>query len=518
MKRHLPLLFAIIKFGMGLLLSGYGTYELQRDEYLYLDYGHHLAWGYLEVPPLTALQSWLTLALGGDYFWVKCWPLLWGSLTVFVVVRLARRLNGGTWAQVLAGLCFLATIFGRLNLLFQPNSFEVLTFTLGTYLLVRQAQPDGGPRHLYALGLVLGLGVLNKYTTFFFGAALGLALLLTPGRRVLRSRHFWLAAGLGLLVCGPNLLWQIRHGLPFRHHMDLLRQSQLVHVDSLGFWRAQLLMCSPALLVWMPGLVAALVGRPAPAARTVGWIYVGGLLLLTVLHGKNYYALGYYPALFAVGAVWWQQRLSESTSWGRAGRVALLLVPLLLQVPLLPYTYPMLGPARMARLDRLPFYQAAGVNRWEDGRAHGLPQDYADMLGWRELADKTWRAYQQLPAATRAATLIKCDNYGQAGAINYYNRHRPLPIATSFNGSYLFWFPARPAGGLKQLLLVGEGNPAELAPHFRTFAKVGEITNPDAREAGTTIYLGTEPDQALLNRAYAEHRAALAAWEGDSAR
>lgn len=186
MRRHLPLLFALIKFTAGLLLAGYGHYELHRDEYLYLDYGRHLAWGYLEVPPLTAAQSWLTLALGGGFFWVKFWLVLWGSATVYVVVRLTQRLGGGPWAQTLAGLSYLCTIFGRLNVLFQPNSFEILAFTLGAYLLVRYAQPAGRPRHLYALGLVLGLGALNKFTTFFFGAAVLGALLLTHPRRLAR--------------------------------------------------------------------------------------------------------------------------------------------------------------------------------------------------------------------------------------------------------------------------------------------------------------------------------------------
>lgn len=514
MKHRLPLLFALLKFSLGLLLTGYGTYELHRDEYLYLDYGHHLAWGYLEVPPLTALQSWLTLALGGGYFGVKCWPLLWGSLTVYVVVRLTQRLGGEPWAQLVAGLCYLATIFGRLNLLFQPNSFEVLAFTSGAYLLVRVAQADGRPRHLYALGWGLGLGVLNKYTTFFFVAALGLALLLTPARRVLGSRHFWAAAGLGLLVCGPNLAWQIRHGLPFRHHMALLRESQLVHVAASGFWREQLLLCLPALLVWAPGLWAALRGRPVLAARGVGWLYVGGLLLLTLLHGKGYYALGYYPALFAVGAVWWEAQLARlPRRLAGVGRGALLLGPLLLQIPFLPYAYPVLSPARMARLGRLPFYHNLGINRWEDGRDHDLPQDYADRLGWRELADKTWQAYQALPDSTRAATLIKCDNYGQAGAINYYNRNRPLPPAISFNGSYLYWFPARPPRSYQHLLLISEGNPPDLAPYFHDFRQVGEITSAYARERGTAIYLGTGPAPGLLARADAERRAALAAWE-----
>ena len=510
MKHRLPLLFALLKFISGLALAGYGTYELHRDEYLYLDYGHHLAWGYIEVPPLTALQSWVTLALSGGFFWVKCWPLLWGALTIYVVVRLARQLGGGPWAQALAGVCYLTTAYGRVNLLFQPNAFEIFSFTLGSYILVRHAQPDGRPRHLYWLGVVLGLGVLNKYTTFFFGAAV-LAALLATAPRTFGRRPIWLAAGIALLVAAPTLMWQVAHGLPFRHHMALLHEQQLVHVSAGQFWKEQVLLCFSAVLVWVPGVWAALLGRPAPAARVVGVVYVVGMLILTVLHGKGYYGLGYYPTLFAVGAVWWQAQLAHRPRL----RVALLGLPVLLWLPLVRDIFPILPPAAMARLGQRPLHQKLGLNRWEDGKIHAIPQDFADMLGWRELADKAWLAYRALPDSTRARTLIKCDNYGQAGALNYYNRDRPMPAATSFNGSYLYWFPAWPAQAYRHVLLVGEGHPSELVPYFQAFRKVGEVTHPYAMEHGTTIYLGTGPSPALLARAKAERREELAAWEGN---
>ena len=95
-KRVIPLGFALLKFGGSLALIN-SAYELHRDEYLYLDYGHHLAWGYLEVPPWLAVQAWLVQLLGGGYFWVKCWPLLWGALTIYVVGRLAQRLAPSGW-------------------------------------------------------------------------------------------------------------------------------------------------------------------------------------------------------------------------------------------------------------------------------------------------------------------------------------------------------------------------------------------------------------------------------------
>ncbi|WP_052694977.1 hypothetical protein [Hymenobacter sp. AT01-02] len=259
--------------------------------------------------------------------------------------------------------------------------------------------------------------------------------------------------------------------------------------------------------------IGGVASVPAAAAyRVLGLIYCLGLLLLTVLHGKSYYALGYYPVLFAAGAVWWERQLE---GWPRGQqwlRPALLLLPVLLLVPLLPMTFTLFAPARMQQVGEA--YRGSGALRWEDGRDHSLPQDFADMLGWQELAGKTWWVYQQLPPETRNQTLILTANYGQAGAINYYNRSRPMPSAHSFNGSYLLWFPKRPARPWSYLLIIDDEVPdADLFPHFRTLRQVAQVQNAYAREQGAAIYLGTAPDAAILARIYREHAAAKALWE-----
>ncbi|WP_400190163.1 glycosyltransferase family 39 protein [Hymenobacter sp. B81] len=504
MKRALPLLLALIKFASGLLLAS-PVYELHRDEYLYLEQGRHLAWGYLEVPPLIAAQAWLTHLLGGSYFWVKFWPLLWGALTVYVVARLAARLGAGWFGQALAGAGYLVAGYARLNFLFQPNSFEVFAFTLAGYLLVRHVQ-DPHPRWWYGLGVVLGLSFLNKYTTFFFVAALGAALLLTPQRRVLTTRHFWLGAALGLLIFAPSIGWQLTHGIPFLRHMSKLQESQLVHVSVADFWKDQLLMCFPALWIWLAGLLALLLYRPFRPYRGLAVLWAAGLLLLTLLHGKSYYALGYYPVLLACGGAWWEQQLACGR-WGVYLRPALLALPVLIMLPLAPFVFTLWPPTAMEALGRR--YAGMGLTRWEDGQEHPLPQDYADMLGWREMADKTYQVYQSLPDSTRLRTLILCANYGQASAINYFNRHRAIPAATSFNGSFLFWFaPPRP---LRNLIIVDD-EPDSLASYFGSYRRRAEVLNPYARERGTRITLGTEPNQAIIDTIYAEHRRELASW------
>ncbi|WP_201982423.1 glycosyltransferase family 39 protein [Hymenobacter rubidus] len=536
MKRLLPLAFALLKFASGYFLSS-PAYDLHRDEYLYLNQGMHPAWGYLEVPPLIAAQGWVSMALGGGEGWVRFWPYLWGAATLYLVMRLAQRLGGGWFATALAGTCYLGTAFARLNLLFQPNSFEVFGFVFCLYWLVRYFQEEN-PRDLYLLGLGLGLSLLNKYTTLFFIAALGGALLLTPWRRLFLNRHFLGAAGLALLVWGPNLAWQISHGIPFRHHMQLLHDSQLVHVSAVDFWKAQLLMCVAALWVWVPGLLALLLGSTFRPYRAVGLVVVLGVGLLFALHGKDYYALGYYPVLFSFGARWWElllghsQHANPSEPLANVGRMTrfnprlplgqprysspkmalqlvLVALPVLLLLPIVPFIYPLRGPAEMAALR--PRFASLGLYRWEDGQDHNLPQDYADMRGWRELARKTRAAYHSLPAALQAHTLIQCANYGQASAINYFNHGQGLPAANSFNGSFLYW---QPALGTEQAIIVVDDEPDEaLAAHFASWRRFAAVADPYARERGTAITIGIRPDSVLHNQVRREWRTALAAWE-----
>jgi len=176
-------------------------------------------------------------------------------------------------------------------------------------------------------------------------------------------------------------------------------------------------MCFPTLWVWLPGLLALLLYQPFRPYRAAGFVYVVGMLILTVLHGKSYYSLGYYPVLLSFGAVWLETQLAQFR-WARVVQPGLLALPVLLMLLLLPFVFTLYPPAHMQRIGQK--YQGTGILRWEDGRNHLLPQDYADMLGWQELADKTWQAYQHLPDSTRRFTLIKCDNYGQ-----------PAPLTTT---------------------------------------------------------------------------------------
>ena len=78
--------------------------------------------------------------------------------------------------------------------------------------------------------------------------------------------------------------------------------------------------------------------------------------------------------------------------------------------------------------------------KWEDGKEHPLPQDYADMTGWRELADIVDRAYLSLSEDERKSCVIFCENYGQAGAVLHYAQQN-IPPPISFSDNFLQWAP-----------------------------------------------------------------------------
>ena len=159
--------------------------------------------------------------------------------------------------------------------------------------------------------------------------------------------------------------------------------------------------------------------------------------------------------------------------------------------------YPVLTPVEI-RQDSAAF-EKFGMLRWEDGKNHSLPQDFADMLGWREMAEKSLSAYKMIPVNELENTLIICDNYGQAGALNYYNR-RKMPEAYSFNTDYIYWLPHLKK--IQNLLYVGKGLSKQVTGMFKEFKSTGVVENEYAREKNTGIYLLTGATDAFTELFY----------------
>jgi hypothetical protein len=484
------ILFVILKLSFHFLTNT--NYELHRDAYLYLAQGDHPAWGYLSVPPFTAFLSKIFRMLFGEsVFALRLLPAVFGGLTVFYISLMVREFGGRSWALVLANLGYLFSVsYLRTNTLLQPVALDIFFWTAAYYYILRLIK-SGNARYWFYLAVIFGMGFLNKYSMAFLGMGFIVSLMLTPERERVRHRYFLISLALGFFLVLPNLVWQYNHHWPVIYHFEMLNKYQLVHVRLFDFLTAQLLMNINAIIIWVAGLLYLLFNRNLRNYRVLGYSFLAVMMILILGHGKHYYTLGLYPMLFAAGG-YVLERWSQNKYWlvGNAAFIILISIPLVpIGLPLLKYNH-MLSYCRT--LTELGLDMPM---RWEDGRVHPLPQDYADMIGWQELAEKVIQAYQDLPEMERKSCYIYAENYGQAGAIHFYGRKAGIPEVISFNGSFVFWAPEE-IGPIKTLIYVND-EVEELLPLFENIRKAGEITNPYARETGLPVWICQGPFPAF---------------------
>ncbi len=476
------LLFMTLKVFVQYLLI-HPVYDLQRDEYLHLDQANHPAWGYISLPPFSSWVAMAIKALGNDVFWVKFFPALFGAFTIFFAWKIVHALKGNLFAKILVASSLLVSVLLRLNTLFQPNSFEVLSWTAFYFFLVMLVQTEKS-KYLYVLAFVAALGFLNKYNILFMLTGLAPAIIISPFRDIFRNKHLYFAIVFFLLLVSPNILWQVQNNFPVVHHMKTLARTQLVNFERTGFLKDQVLFFVNSLFI----LIAAAIGfaryHPFRIFRFIGWGYLFSIALYVYLHAKSYYAIGLYPVFLSFGAVYLEFVSEGKRQW--LYRPLMILVLILLFIPVFRVAMPNKSPEQIAV--NLEPYRKLGMLRWEDGKEHQLPQDFADMVGWRELAYKVDSVYNSLP--DKKSILVLCDNYGQAGAINYYSINNLK--AVTFNADYLNWFPL--GMNIKHGILIREINDKdpernEERPLCDTVYKAGSITEKNAREFGTSIYV-----------------------------
>ena len=475
------LLLVLVKFVLQYILVN-PVYELHRDEFLHLDQAFHPAAGFISVPPFTSWVSGIIYLLGGGIFWIRFFPALFGSLTLVAIWLIVEELDGRNLSKLLAGTIFVFSVFTRVNILYQPNSFDILVWTTIFYLLVRYIK-ESKPNWLYYITIISVLGFYNKYNVVFLLIGLFLAILCTQLRKILVSKAFYFALLLGLILFLPNLIWQYGHGFPVVEHMKVLKEKQLNHVDTMGFVKDQLLFFAGALPLLVAAFLAFFNHSELKKYRVIGFTFILVMVIFIFLKAKNYYALGLYPVLFAFGAVYLEKKSRQIFPYIST---IYLVFNAILFVGVVQFMFPVLTPD--AIIQKKAQFEPMGLLRWEDGKNHQLPQDFSDMLGWKEMAAKTLLAYNQLSDEAKLETLIFCDNYGQSGALNFYNRGK-TPETYSFSTDYLYWIPEDLK--ITNVILIGKDPDNKVVQFFDHIEKIGSVENPYSREKGTSVYLMT---------------------------
>jgi hypothetical protein len=466
--------------------NGYGYF---RDEFYYLACGEHLDWGYVDHAPLVALVARaIRVTLGDSRLALRAYPAICGALTVALAGAVARAMGGPRFAQVVACLgVIVAPYFLLLDHLFTMNCLDPVLWTLALLLVVRaQVEPR---RSWLAFGVVAGIGLLNKHAMIFLGAAMALALVLTPQRRQLRTPWPWTALAIAAVVLAPNLAWQVRHGWPTLEFMRHVREHTIVSLSVLGFAEEQWLGMNPLTgpLV-IAGLWFTLAARDGRAWRAVGIAYVALFALFVAMRGKPYYLAPAYPALFAGGGVAVERIIAAW--WARTSVVVVLLVS---GIALAPLALPVLSVPAYQRYARVIGVTPSTGERSEGG---ALPQIYADMFGWEPMARKVARAYDALPLDERARAAVYANDWGQAGAIDFFGPRLGLPRAISGHNSYWLW-GHQPFSG--EVLIVIGGDPAHHTEVYEDVRRVDQTDDPLARpnEQDLGIFVCRRPRATL---------------------
>jgi hypothetical protein len=480
-------LLALLKLVLPFFLQS-SIYEPHRDEFLYLAEGSHPAFGFMEVPPLLSVFAWLTQHLGNSIFWIKFWPSLFGALNFVLVGKLIISLGAKLFALILLFFCFFFTGFLRVHFLFQPNFLEIFFYTVIAAGLIQYVRTSEN-KWLYITGIGAGLGLLSKYSVAFYLISLLPALLFTKQRIIFLNRHFYITLGLAFIIFLPNLIWQYMHHFPVFYHMHELSSTQLQYVKPSTFLIDQLVMFLPCCFIWVTGFFYLFFNKEGRTYVFLGLAYIGVVVILLWFHGKSYYTLGLYPILFGFGSFVIEKWTLRSRFFLRFIFSAVIIY---FGIKFLFISLPLMTPAKLAAHYEKTHAASLGILRWEDQKDHSLPQDFADMLGWDEMAEKTSAAFHSLDSSQQAKTIIFCDNYGMAGAVTYYRKKYHLPPAYSDNASFLYWIPDNI--NFQNLVLI-ESDPDEMKYGFiKQFSSVkitDSVTNPYAREKGTAIMLLT---------------------------
>lgn len=484
-----PELIALATISIIVHLVFRNNLEYHRDELLYFSLGMHPAAGYASVPPLIGWVAWaIQKIFGFSVMAVALFPSLLSGVMIFLAAAMAKEMGGSRYASFLGALGLLCSIyFMRTYSLFHPVHIEILLWTLAIYFVIKfiNKQQD---RYLIFFGITAGLALLNKYLAILLFSGLVVIIPFTDYRRIFRRRFFWAGIVSGFLIFLPNMIWQAIKGFPVFNHISELYDTQLVHMDYKLFLSEQLLMPCAGTILTLAGLIFLLAGKGMRRFRFLGFLSLFVITGLMLLKGKSYYTLGIFPLLTVSGAVAYDQWLDRK--WAR---IAIPVLILTLTIPVIPIGLPVFRTERLiAYFKTLESRYGLDVGRrFEDGSIHSLPQDYADMIGWEEMTSLVNNAYQRI--TDKNASFIYGENYGQAGAVTIIGRKYGLPPAISFNESFQYWIPQEFNPDITSLVYIN-GEPGEdIKTLFRKITLIGRVSNRDAREYGTGVFLCEEP-------------------------
>ena len=462
---------------------------LSVDEAHYALYATHLALSYFDHPPLVGWVQWPLVALNAPVAVMRCIPeLLWLG-TALLVFHMARRLQAlttglavdarrgaGFWAVLVMALAPLLHVLG-IGLLPDTLLMFFTALLMWQTLGLMQADAARSPARWLALGLVLGLAGLSKYTAIFAAVAVAACLVAAHGLRLLRSPWPWVAVVLALVVVSPVALWNAQNGwISFVYQTQHGKGGGWRVLPFVQFLIVQCLAYGPLLLWGASGAWALRATR----ARALPVFFVLPFAVLAGLSGGGsslpHWTAPAWVALAPLAGVGLAVFLQRSASVWRSGCVGLLaILQLAMGLGLMGLMAgggaPWLTPQR----------SSAGV------ASNGVesPNPFADLHGWEQAGARAaaWAQQQGLHS-------VSVQNWTLASRLGWYARPLPVHVLEDRFDQFDFWAGDLPQGG--NTLLVDWSQmayevPLAVPPTPHGFANCTLLETLPAVHWGTTL-------------------------------
>lgn len=433
---HYVLLLAMAAIHVALHVFTQGRYGIFRDEFYYLACADHLAWGYVDHPPLSiAFLAAIKALFGDSVHAIRLLPALLGGGLVVLTGFITREMGGGRFAQGFAALgVMISPLYLVITGYYSMNAFDLLFWGLLFFVLLRLINTQN-ERLWLVFGGLAGLGLMNKYSVAFLGVGLILALLFSPHRKAFKSPFFWLGGILAGVIFLPHLIWQIQAGWPSLEFMTNAANFKNADLSPLEFFLGQVVENHPQnAFIWLIGLGVLFFWPTLRPYRIIAWIYVIVFIILVVQNGKVYYLAAAYPPLLGAGAMALARFIEgRQWSWLKPVLVGSTIVGGLMIAPM---GLPLLSPENFAKYQETIGLAPAPSENKEQGI---LPQHFADRFGWENMTQTVAEVFASLSPEEQRRTRIYTQNYGQAGAISYFGRRYQLPRVVSGHNNYFLW-------------------------------------------------------------------------------
>jgi hypothetical protein len=418
--------------------------DLATDEAHYWDWARNLDWSYYSKGPLVAWLMRLSLELFGP---------LSQSLTGETI--LAIRLPA-----VLCGAAFLTAIYiltlqvhKRDSLAFAVTAMAAIlpAATAGSVLMtidapfvalwswalvVGHAAIFGNKRWAWPLlGLLIGLGILAKYTMLLWPASAVLFCLLTPAfRPILWRPGMWVAAAVAAFCCLPILIWNMQHDWITLKHVAGQAGATREQAKSLIRWIGPFEYVGGQMAVglgvffavWVGGMIANRPGRETdPHKLYLWWMSLPTFALFMLVSFRTNIQLNWPIAGFVSGLVlasdWlvgklhdavprerWTWRMATAFGCGLAvaGSVFALDARLLK-----PVAGRIVGPPTAKN--------PSPTRKWDPT---------SRLRGWKWLAGEVDRIRSEVAMLEGMEPVLAVDRWNKAGELGYYCRGNPTVV------------------------------------------------------------------------------------------